>query len=315
LLFSGVRIGVVGAGVFGAYHAEKYAYHEKAVLAAVFDVDHARACALAEKHGAQAFSDIEHFLQNVDAVVVTAPASCHFDLTQKALHAGRHVFVEKPLALSVEQADALLHQAKVQNLILQVGHQERYVFEAVGLLGRDRAPLKIDCVRCGPPSGRCEDVSIVFDLMIHDIDLIRKLTNSEIKNLSADGDVREICAEMILENDTVVTLKASRVAAKQERRMTLIYDDGVIEFDFVNRTLENSTLATLNKAFQTENAPLALGDPLGFGADRFLVSILNHTAPLVSGDDGRDAVAWAVQIENAAGIGLADEAQIERLRA
>ncbi|MBL4620470.1 MAG: Gfo/Idh/MocA family oxidoreductase [Marinicaulis sp.] len=314
-MLSGVRIGVVGAGVFGAYHAEKYACCDRAVLTAVYDLDSARAAAIAEKHAALAISNIDDFLNAVDAVVVTVPASCHFDIAAKALDAGRHVFVEKPLTLSTEHADALIDRAAKQGLVLQIGHQERYVFDAVGLLSRDRTPLKIDCVRCGPPSGRCEDVSVVFDLMVHDIDLVRKLTTSDIKRLSAEGDTREINAEMVLENGTVVALKASRCADKPERRMTLVYDDGVIDFDFVNRTLENSTMAKLNEAFKTENASKALRDPLGFGAELFVISILDGVAPVVTGPDGRDAVAWAVEIEDAAGITSSGVPEIERLRA
>ncbi len=314
-MLSGVRIGVVGAGVFGAYHAAKYACCERATLAAVFDLDPVRAGALADKHAALAISDIDEFLNAVDAVVVTAPASCHYDIAAKALGAGRHVFVEKPLALNIEHADALIDMATKQGLVLQIGHQERYVFDAVGLLGRDRAPLKIDCIRCGPPSGRCEDVSVVFDLMIHDLDLVRKLTASEIKHLSAEGNASEISAEMVLENGTIVGLKASRCADKPERRMRLVYDDGVIDFDFVDRALENSTMATLNEAFKTENASNALCDPLGFGAELFVTSILDSSAPVVTGGDGRDAVAWAARIEDAAGIVISGAPEIERLRA
>lgn len=310
-----VRIGVAGAGVFGSYHAAKFAAHEKSVLTGVFDVDPVRARSLAEKFGARAFDDLGEFLAHADAVVVTAPATCHFDLAAKALEAGRHAFVEKPLTLTVEDAEALIALAASKTLVLQAGHQERYVFDAVGLFNRDRAPLKIDCVRCGPPSGRCEDVSVVFDLMVHDIDLVRRLTQSEIKTLSAEGDAVEAFAEMVLDNGTLVSMKASRRASAPQRRMTLVYDDGVIEFDFVNRMLANSTMAALGEAFRAEGATLALTDPLAYGAEMFLKSILQGSAPAVTGEDGRDAVAWAGKIEQAAGVCAAGAQERERLRA
>jgi len=267
-------------------------------------------------YGAVATTNWEDFLNAVDAVVITAPASCHFDIAVKSLRAGRHVFIEKPMALSVEHSNMLIDLATVQGLVLQVGHQGRYVFDAVGLLDRDRAPLKIYCIRKGAPSGRCQDVSVVFDLMIHDIDLVRKLTNSKIDRLSAEGYTDEVTTDMVLENGAIVELKASRCADKSERRIVLVYDDGVIEFDFVHHTLENSTTAILNEAFQTDDAPLAFCDPLSYGAQSYIKSILDGVAPLVTGADGRDAVAWAAQIEDAAGLaGVSGASETERLRA
>lgn len=297
-----VRIGVAGAGVFGGYHASKYAAHKSSNLVAIFDPDTARAASLAEKHNATAINDLDDFFQQVDAVVVTSPASVHFDVAEQALRAGRHVFIEKPITLEAAHADALISAAKAQGLVLQVGHQERYVFDAAGLLARGKAPKKIDCVRCGPASGRCEDVSVVFDLMVHDIDLVRELTRSDIQHITAEGSAGEVDAELVLENGAIVSLKASRQAELRERRMSLIYDDGVIEFDFVNRTLNNSTPAILGQVFDADNAPLALRDPLEFGAQCFLQAIQENGKPLVSGEAGRDAIAWALRIEEAAGL-------------
>lgn len=310
-----VKIGVAGAGVFGGYHAAKFASHGWADLVAVFDPDWTRAKSLAEKHGALALGDLDEFLQHVDAVVVTSPATVHFNVAERALSAGRHVFVEKPITLDVEQADALISSARAQGLVLQVGHQERYVFDAVGLLARDKAPLKIDCVRCGPTSGRCEDVSVVFDLMVHDIDLVRELTKSDIRHVTANGDNGELCADLTLENGATVSMKASRRTQSRERRMSLVYEDGFIEFDFVNRTIENSTPAVLDEVFEIDNAPLALKDPLGFGAQAFLQSIKDGAAPLVSGEAGRAAVAWASRIEEAAGLASHGSVTQERMRA
>lgn len=315
ILSNGVKIGVTGAGVFGAYHAAKFASHSSADLAAVFDLDSGRAESLAAKYGAQASRDIDDFLQSVDAVVVTAPATSHFELVDLALRAGRHVFVEKPITLDVDQADDLIRRAQEMEVILQVGHQERYVFDAVGLLAREKAPLKIDCVRCGPTSGRCEDVSVVFDLMVHDIDLVRQMTKSDIDTITAEGAAGEVMADLTLANGAVVTMKASRLAEARDRRMSLVYDDGFIEFDFINRTVENSTPALLNEVFDCKDAPPALKDPLAYGADAFLQSIINGEPPHVSGEDGRDAVAWAVRIEEAAGLALRETKTLERMRA
>lgn len=310
-----VKIGIAGAGVFGGYHASKYDSHDMADLTAVFDPDHDRAQALAEKHGAQAIDKFDALIAQVDAVVVAAPATFHFELADQALRAGRHVFVEKPIALDVADANALVERARKNSLIMQVGHQERFVFDAVGLLDRATSPLKIDCIRCGPASGRCEDVSVVFDLMVHDIDLVRQLTKSDIRILSAKGDEASVTAELTLENGAIITMKACRNEPSLDRRMSLVYDDGFVEFDFVNRTLNNSTSAVLADAFGSDDAPLALRDPLGFGADAFLKAVQQHSVPIVSGEAGRDAVEWAARIEEAAGLALQGSDIAERLRA
>ena len=315
MLSNCVRIGVAGAGVFGGYHASKFASHESSNLVAVFDPDRARATSLAERHDATAYDDLGEFLQQVDAVVVTTPATVHFDVANSALQAGRHVFIEKPITLDTGHADALIEAAQAKNLVLQVGHQERYVFDAVGLLAREKVPSKIDCVRCGPSSGRCEDVSVVFDLMVHDIDLVRELTKSDIQHISAEGSPGDVSAELVLENSAIVSMKASRLAERRERRMSLVYDDGIIEFDFVNRTLKNSTPAKLEQVFETDAAPLALRDPLSFGAQSFLNSIVKGEQPMISGEVGRNAIEWALLVEEAAGLSSLNDATPERLSA
>ena len=129
-----LRGGVAGAGVFGGYHATKYTEVSGASLAAVFDVDQGRATDAASQRGADAFSDFDAFLDAVDLVTIAAPASYHADLAMRALKSGTHVLVEKPIALDLEAADLLIAEANSRQLILQVGHQERYVADAFGLL-------------------------------------------------------------------------------------------------------------------------------------------------------------------------------------
>ena len=313
-----IKIGVAGAGVFGGFHASKIASHLGASLAAVYDIDLARADALASQFGASASDNYAAFLDGLDAVVIACPASAHFSLAEQALKSGLHVFVEKPIALNVDEADALIALADARALVLQVGHQERYVADAAGLLDRNKSPLKIDCVRGTKASGRCEDVSVILDLMVHDIDLIRQLTKSEIESVSAQGDAHEASADILLINGTIVSLKASRRADAVDRRMVLVYDDGVIEFDFINREINNTTAHDLGHALNSADAPLAIRDPLAFGADQFITSVTEKRTPQVTGRDGRGALAWARAIEAAAGIAQIEyeaETSIERMRA
>ncbi|WP_165793690.1 Gfo/Idh/MocA family protein [Hyphococcus luteus] len=311
-----IRVGVAGAGVFGGHHSAKIAAHDQASLAGVFDVDPARAEAMADRFKVSCFTDYAALIEAVDAIIVAAPASVHYDLAYEALAAGRHVFIEKPIALETADADALILLARGNGAVLQIGHQERYVAEAAGLLSIGKSPVKIDCVRRTGASGRCEDVSVVLDLMVHDLDLVRKLTNADIESVTANGDAHDAKAELTLTNGALVNLEASRRADAPERRMTLVYDDGIIEFDFVNRTAANTTGAALHADFDADEAPPAFRDPLGFGASAFIDAVMHLREPIVTGEDGRDALDWARRIENAAGIGLAEEFETtERLRA
>jgi len=311
-----IRIGVAGAGVFGGYHCNKISDLEAAELAGVFDIDMARAAALADKHKTTSVKSFGALLDEVDAVIIAAPAIAHFDLADAALRAGRHVFVEKPIALTTREASQLISRAQASGAVLQVGHQERYVADAAGLFDRKTAPVKVNCVRQTSSSGRCEDVSVVLDLMIHDIDLIRKLTGADIASVTATGDTHAVEAELMLSNGTSVMLTASRCSATPERRMNLVYEDGLIEFDFVNRKAINTTPSPLQAHFSDDDLPLAFRDPLAFGAKAFVDAIANNTAPIVPGEDGRLALEWALAIEKAAGLVQPQQTMTsERLRA
>lgn len=300
---SGTRIGVAGAGVFGSYHASKIDGLDGAVLGGVFDTDCNRAEVLATKFKSAAFNDFTVFLDAVEAVVIATPAMTHFDLARQALASGKHILVEKPVATSPGAVGALSTLAASRNLIFQAGHQERYVCEATGLFSRDRAPQRIECVRHVPFTGRCGDVSVVMDLMVHDLDIIKTLTHSaEALNVSADGDQDNVDAELFFSTGTLASLSARRSAERPARRMTIVYDDGIIEFDFVRRTLQNSTPAPINSAFTGQQAPLSARDPLARGTELFLESILKGTILGVSGEATAKTINWADQIEKAAGL-------------
>ncbi|MBY0423610.1 MAG: Gfo/Idh/MocA family oxidoreductase, partial [Parvularculaceae bacterium] len=203
---------MVGAGVFGGYHAAKYAALDDVQLTSVFDTDGVRARALAGQYGAAAAPTFEHFLDSVDVLTIATPASRHFDYAREALAAGRHVLVEKPLALSVDDADALVDLANRRRRVLQVGHQERFVAESLGLFAGLKPPRRARCRRVNPRSGRGEDVSVVLDLMIHDLDLLRRLPLGPLVAVSAAGDRDDAEAELAFANGARAILVASRTA-------------------------------------------------------------------------------------------------------
>lgn len=242
-----LRTGVVGAGVFGGFHASKYAANDRVELVGVYEPDLERARALAEKHGAKGFDNFADFLSGVDAITVASPAVHHFEAAATALALGKHVLVEKPIASSVEEARELIALASRHGCVLQVGHQERFVFNAMGLFAVGATPKKITASRMGPPSERCLDVSVTLDLMIHDLDLVIALSGSAVKSVTGEVDKGRFGhpdvarAKLVFDNGCEADLTASRVHHERDRKMRVEYETGVLDIDFVAKTFENST--------------------------------------------------------------------------
>jgi predicted dehydrogenase len=291
-----LRTGVVGAGVFGAFHAAKHAASAASSLTAIFDANPARASRVASDHGAATAPTFDALLRAVDAVVIASPAERHFEQARAAIEAGRHVYVEKPLALSVAEADALIALADKMGVVLQVGHQERFVLAALGLPREGEPPRRLEFTRCGPPTGRGEDVSVVFDLMIHDLDLARLFVPGAPKAIDACGTRDETVATIGFQSDATATLVASRRAGERRRRMIATFDDGVIDIDFVARTILNTTAHVAPGDAQESRAFL---DPLGASVDAFLAAALHRTRSPIDGRAGRGAIDLAERIEAA----------------
>src|SRR5262249_45303332 len=141
----------------------------------------------AERFGAKTFQSLSEFAMHVDIATISTPATTHYSVARQLIDAGVHVLVEKPLALSLEEADDLIVRARARGVTLQVGHQERFVLTATGILNREKAPRKIVCRRAGPWTGRCTDVGVVLDLMIHDLDLVHQLVPGPLARATAAG--------------------------------------------------------------------------------------------------------------------------------
>lgn len=294
--------GVAGAGAFGANHAGKYAGEPRATLAAVFDIDLARADALADQHGAQAFSDFDAFLNAVDVVTLACPASTHGALAKRALAAGKSVLVEKPIAITHADGEAVIAAAKASGAVLAVGHQERLVFQAMGLFDAPERPTLIEARREGPWSGRGADVSVTLDLSIHDADLTMVLLGEKPIAVSAQGRSEKsaffdaIESEARFASGAVVKLASSRIAAERKRGMRLVYPSGEVRVDFVARTFENTTPFRLDPDFTDK-----MRDPLGANVSRFLDAVLGQTRrPPVTGEEGLAALDLILAIDAAA---------------
>ena len=301
---SPLRCGVIGAGVFGGYHANQYVKLPGANLAAVFDTHLDRARAVAEPHGAPAFDDMNRFLEAVDAVSITSPATAHAPAALAALRAGKATYVEKPLAVTMADADAIVRTARAAGLVLGVGHQERMVFRAMGLFDIPETPLRLEAIRRGTWSPRNLDVSCVLDLMIHDLDLALALSKQGPIDVEADGIAPkgpfadEVKAEVIFDDGLVGLFEASRIAEQRERRMLLVFPSGEVEIDFLTRSFRNTTPFRLDANF-TET-PVGR-DPLGAALGAFVAAARGEVEHLpAEAEEGARALGLALLVEEAA---------------
>jgi predicted dehydrogenase len=300
---STLRAGVVGAGVFGGFHAAKYAQRSDVSLTAVFDPHPERAEALAGRHGAHAAADLAGLLGRIDVLSIASPAHTHAAIALAALAASKHVYVEKPIATTLEDADAIAQAGRRRGVVVACGFLERAAFQAMRLFDIGEAPLRLEAVRRGPPSPRSLDVSVVMDLMIHDLDLALGLARTPALAVEAQGacvanrSFDEAQAEITFEEGFTASLAASRVAASRERAMRLVYPSGEVRIDFLAHSFENTTGLQLNSAF--DETPTGK-DRLGASLAAFLAAVRGEArAPLADAEDGARALDLALAVEQA----------------
>jgi predicted dehydrogenase len=300
-----LRIGVTGAGYFGRFHALKVAASPRAVLVGVHDADAARAAAVAVEAGSVGLGFAE-LLAGSDALVVAAPAAVHFELAGAALRAGRHVLVEKPIAATLAEADGLAALAAARGLVLQVGHLERFsaAFSAVrARLRQNGAGLvrRIEASRVAPFKERGTDVSVVLDLMIHDLDLVLALVGAEPVRVAAEGAVGRsgrldrVTARLGFPDGAEAVVIASREAPSVERRMRVESEGSVLEVDFVGRTVTERVAGRADVTHAWTDH-----DSLAAEHAAFVASVLDGATVVVDAADGRAALAVALAVEAAA---------------
>lgn len=302
-----LRAGIVGAGVFGGYHASKYVAAPGVEFVGVYDPVSDRAQAVCAAHGGQAYDSLGALIEACDVITVASPAVFHHDAVRRALLAGRAVLVEKPLAATVEEARELADLAAASNLVLRVGHQERFVFHAMGLFG-DLPPARtLSARRMGVPSARNLDVSVTLDLMIHDIDLVLALAGGAPDRVEAEmidgraGLADHVRCTLGFASGLTAQLESSRVAEARDRVMEIGYaDDRSVKVDFIAKTFEASPGLALNPDFADDDAAR---DSLGANVAAFLDAVRGAGAgkPAANGEDGRLALETALRIDAAAG--------------
>lgn len=316
-----VKVGVVGVGHLGKWHAQKYFQLENSELVGVYDKNFERAEEIAKLNNCKAYNTYEELLAEVDAIDISTTTTFHYELAKQAMEKGKHVLVEKPITSELWQAKELCELAKNNNLIFQVGHIERFNPVVLEVQNKINNPVFVESHRLAPFTPRGTEVPVVLDLMIHDIDLILAFIDSEIKSISASGasiftnstDIAN--ARLEFENGAVANVTASRASLKLERKIRFFQQDSYISLDFqaknvniVKKSDQSFPLLAKMLAGDTSVKPLDLVDVDNTdvskeGADAlktelaaFIDCIENNKKPAVDAYAGTRALAVAFEI-------------------
>lgn len=308
-----VKIAVIGVGYLGRFHAQKYAALPASELMAVVDLNSTAARRVANEHGTAALTDYRDLFGKVDAVSIVVPTQSHYVVAKECLQQGIHVLLEKPMTATLAEADELIELARHYNLVLQVGHLERFNSATLALQSILGTPRFIESHRLAPFNLRGIDVSVMLDLMIHDIDIILSIVNSSVSDIHANGasvltDGIDIAnARIQFANGCVANVTASRVSMKAQRKMRIFQQDAYISIDF-----QDKTLSVYRKGAKemfpgipeiiSEESCFEQSDAIKAEIEAFLKAVREGTQPSVSGEEGRRALAIALQINHMLGV-------------
>ncbi|MDP3182477.1 MAG: Gfo/Idh/MocA family oxidoreductase [Desulfobaccales bacterium] len=304
-----LKVGVIGVGYLGRFHAQKYATLPQVELKGVADVSQPRAQEVAQALNTRPFSDYRQLLPLVDAVSVAVPTTQHFAVVRDCLEQGCQVLVEKPLSITVAEADELVLLARQQRLLLMVGHLERFNSAMEELKRRVSRPRFIESHRLAFYKERGTDVDVVLDLMIHDLDHVLSLVPAQVKEIRAAGvsvltDRIDLAnARLEFADGCIANLTASRMSFKSMRKFRLFQPDAYLAVDFEARELtsafkkEEAMGPIPGVALETRRFPQE--DVLLKEITAFVQAIKNGTEPPVSGEAGRDALNLALKINAA----------------
>jgi len=303
-----IRVGVVGVGHLGRWHAEKYAAFENVDLVGVADVDSARAEEVAKNNGTVAYASHEALFGKVDAVSIATPTETHCAIGLDFISRGVDVLIEKPITIDTSEADRLIEAAEKAGRIVQVGHLERFNAAVVALNGRVVNPLFIESHRLSPFPYRSMDVDVILDLMIHDIDILLNLVNSEVESVDAVGipvisDKVDIAnARLRFANGCVANVTASRVSKAQVRKVRLFQHDAYVSIDYAAQHISITGVTPgVDGGFASlvdEGLEIEKTDSLREELKAFVDCSATGSTPLVSGRDGRRALRVAKRIQD-----------------
>lgn len=314
-----LKVGVLGAGHLGKIHLRLLNESEKYELIGFYDPDAINAKKVADEFGYNNFENINTLIEAVDVVDIVTPTLSHFDCAKKAIEKGRHIFIEKPITNTLAEADELLSLEKKFNIKGQVGHVERFNPAFTAVNDQIQNPMFIETHRLAEFNPRGTDVPVVLDLMIHDIDAILSVVNSEVKNIHASGvsvisnspDIAN--ARIEFESGCVANLTASRISLKNMRKSRFFQKDAYISVDFLDKKVEVVKMKDapeqpgdfdmilqnaegLRKQIYFENPDVATNNAISDELETFADAITNDTVPIVSLKQGTQALKVALQI-------------------
>ncbi|MBC7673242.1 MAG: Gfo/Idh/MocA family oxidoreductase [Polaromonas sp.] len=310
-----MRIGVIGAGGLGLHHVRILRDLQGPDFAGFYESRADRAQQVASELGVRAFSTLEALLDEVDAVTIVVPTPGHYAVAQQVLARGIHAMIEKPLAATLEEADAMLALAREHGVVLQTGHVERFNRAIRAALPFVDAPRFIESDRLSPFNPRGSDVAVVLDLMIHDIDLVHTLVGGKASSVAAVGvpvltpfvDIAN--ARLTFDSGAVANITASRVSRERMRKIRIFQQSGYLSLDLaagngefyrMRNDVDVASLVTAPLALEqfVERIPLEAeeGEPLRLEFESFIAAVRGDAPVAVSGEAGREALAVALQI-------------------
>ena len=316
-----IKIGVIGAGHLGKIHLKLLNSSKKFDLIGFYDIDKESSEELSKKEGYKYFSNLDNLLSNVDAIDIVSPTTTHFEIAKNVILKNKHVFIEKPITNKSENAKELIDLSMKNNIIGQVGHVERFNPAYVASIEHFNNPMFIESHRLSDFNPRGNDVSVIMDLMIHDIDIILNIVKSKVKEVKASGvsivsnspDIAN--ARIEFENKCVANLTASRISLKKMRKTRIFQKDAYIAIDFLEKELQivkikdfdqsKSNLSMViktnsgkDKVIYFENPEILQENSILNELESFAESINNNTIPKVTLIDGYEAVSVANEIMN-----------------
>ena len=318
-----VNIGVIGVGHLGVHHASHLAKIKNANLVGVFDTNLERAEEISKKINTAIFQSVDNLLESVEAVSIVTPTSTHRDVAEKCIKKGKHVFIEKPITSSVKDAEHLIELSKKHNVIIQVGHIERFNPALLALSNLEIDPKYIEVHRMAPFMSRGTDVPVVLDLMIHDIDLILSFISSPVKEIYANGvsimtnSVDIANARIKFENGSIANITSSRVAKDRVRKIKIFQQDLYVTIDFLAGISEvyKAMGASQSDPDAIMSAPLVekdgkhrqifyekpkvkKTDALKAELKNYVNAVLGKEVPMVDGFAGKQALDVAIKIHD-----------------
>ncbi|MDH3688674.1 MAG: Gfo/Idh/MocA family oxidoreductase [Gammaproteobacteria bacterium] len=303
-----IRVGVIGVGYLGRIHTKIYARMPEVELVGVADIDSNAASSVAQQYECKSYTDPNALLGQVDAVSIVVPTVVHKEVSLPYLATGVHVLLEKPVADTVKDAEVIIEEAEKRNVVLQIGHLERFNAGVMTLADLVRVPRFIEVHRLSTFVERATDVDVVTDLMIHDIDIVLSLVRSELSCVSAMGtpvvtDHVDIAnARLEFKNGAVANVTASRVSNKKFRRIRIFSEDGYRALNFTDQQIDivkTGKRQDGRKYPDIINEQLAVehSQPLDAELQHFVDTVRTNGVPLVGGRDGLEALKVAIQVK------------------